>query len=149
MVYDPIEDHTAVYETYRTDAENPYASGYIREMRWVPGERADLEEDELEQPETEIGDNEPDDPDETQGLANNPSYIDDDDQLVDTVEQLDSDIRDIIITGRVRPAFSSWSLLIRAWVPVSTGLWSPILGFPPLAMSCLFPGPSLSGLYEE
>lgn len=129
-----------MYQTYRTNTENPYASGYVREMRWVPGNTSDSED------ETEI---EPETPDETQGLVNNPTYIDDDDEWEDTAEHLDSDIRDIIITGTVRLAFNPWSLPMRALRPCQPGVWSPTLGFPPLAMTCPFPGPSLSGLYEE
>jgi len=94
-----------VYQTYRVGAENPYASGYVQGMRWIPGDRAHSEEEELERIEAEII-NEPVIPDETQGLVNDPSYIDGD-EYRDTVEHLDSGIRDIIITGTVRLAFSS------------------------------------------
>lgn len=132
-MYDPIEDHRTVYETYRTGFENPYASGYVRERRWVLDSETDLEE-ELEQLQSGIVTGEPDAPDETQGLANSPLYIDEDERLSDTVEHLDSDIRDILITGTVRPAFSSSSLLIRACVPDSIGLWNPIPGFTSLAI---------------
>ncbi|KAF9648741.1 hypothetical protein BDM02DRAFT_3186850 [Thelephora ganbajun] len=101
--YDPTEDHSAVYQTYRVDAKNPYASGHVPETRWVSDDGADSEEEELEQLEAEITNNEPDIPDETQGLVNNPSYIDDDDQWEDTVEHRDSGIRDIIVTGTSLP----------------------------------------------
>ena len=102
-----------MYQTYRTDAENPYVSGYIREGRWVRGKEQDSEE-ELDQLEADTINHEPESPDETQGLVNDPSYIDNDDQWEDTVQHLDSDIRDIMITGKVRPAFSLWSLPMRA-----------------------------------
>ena len=105
-VYDPIENQAAMYDTYRIDAETPYASGYAVEDRWVPGDAAG-EEDELEEPEAEIVNGEPEVPDEIQGSENDPSYIDEDGE--DTVEHRDSGIRDIMITGTVRPAFSSWS----------------------------------------
>ena len=78
-------------------------------MRWVSPDRADPEEEKLEQLGAEIINDEPEIPDETQGLVDNPSYIDNDDQWSDTAEHLDSDIRDIIITGKVRLAFSPWS----------------------------------------
>ena len=106
-MYDPIEDHTAVYETYRTDAEYPYASGYTHGTGSVSSDEPDSDEDNLEKFQAEIINREPDTSDETQGLANSPSYIDDDDNLVDTVEHLDSGIRDIMITGTVCLAFSS------------------------------------------
>ena len=94
-----------VYDTYRTDTEHPYASGYVHEGRWVSGDRVDSEEEELEQLAAEIINNGPDIQDETQGLVDNPSYIDDD-EWQDTVEHRHSGIGDIMITGTVRPAFS-------------------------------------------
>ena len=102
-VYDPTEDQSTVYETYRIDAEHPYVSGYIPEVRWVPGDEADPGEP--EQLEGEIV-NEQDVPDETQGLVDNPSYVDEG-QWEDTAEHRDSGITDILITGTVRLAFSS------------------------------------------
>ena len=75
---DPVYSDQTVYETYRTGAENPYVSGFVPEVRWVAGNEANPEEDELMQLEAEITNNEPDSPDETQGLVNNPSYIDND-----------------------------------------------------------------------
>ena len=98
-MYDPIRDRTVVYETYQADAERPYASGYVPETRWVPVDRAGPEE-ELER---EIINCEPDTPDETQGLVNNPQYIDNDEHWADAVKQPDFGIKDILITGRVRP----------------------------------------------
>jgi hypothetical protein len=102
-VYDPTEDQSSVYETYRIDAKHPYVSGYAPETRWVPGDGADPEE--TEQFEEEIVD-EQDIPDETQGLVDNPIYVDDG-QWEDTVEHLDSGITDILVTGTVRLAFNS------------------------------------------
>lgn len=128
-----------VYQTYRVGAENPYASGFVQETRWVSGDAVDSDDlgdsddEELEQPRAEIINNEPGIPDETQGLDNNPSYIDDD-EVEDTVKHRDSGIRDIMITGMVRLVFISRSPLIRACVPTSIGMWSPTPGFPPLAM---------------
>ena len=104
-MYDPIEDHTAVYETYRTDAESPYASGYVHGTGSVSSDEFDSYEENLEQFQAEIINREQDTSDETQGLANSPSYIDDDDSA-DGVEHRDSGIRDIMITGTVRLAFS-------------------------------------------
>ena len=105
-MYDQIEDHLAVYQTYRADAKNPYASGYVHEADWDSDDGDYSEEEELGQPEAEITNNEPDIPDETQGLENHPSYVDDE-EYIDTVEHVDSGIRDILITGTVSLAFSS------------------------------------------
>ena len=134
-MHDPIQDRTVVYETYQADAEKPYASGYIPETRWVSGYRAGPEEEELERLGSEIINDEPDTPDETQGLADNQQYIDNDEHWAGEVKHPDSGIKDILITGRVRLPFSLSSLLIRACVPDSAGFWNPILGFPPLATS--------------
>lgn len=95
-----------MYQTYRVGAENPYASGYAQDMSWIPGGGVGPEQEELEQLEAEFINNGTEIPDETQGLANNPSYIDDE-EWNDTVEHRDSGIRDIIITGTVCLAFSS------------------------------------------
>ena len=130
-MYDPIQERTVVYETYRTDAENPYASGYVRETRWVSGDGADP----LEQLGPDVIDREPGIPDGSQGPVNNPPHIDNDEHWANTVKRPDSDIKDILITGAVRLPFSLSSLLIRACVPDSIGLWNPILGFLPLATS--------------
>jgi len=121
-VHDPIKDRTVVYETYQADAEKPYASGYIPEIRWVSVDRAGPEEEELERLGSEIINREPDTPDETQGLVNNPQYIDNDEHWADVVKQPDFGIKDILITGRVRLPFSLSSLLIRACVPDGAGL---------------------------
>jgi len=121
-VHDPIQDRTVVYETYHADAEKPYASGYVPEMRWVSGGRAGPGEEELERLGSEIINREPDTPDETQGLVYNPQYIDNDEHWADAVKQPDFGIKDILITGRVRLPCSSSSLLIRACVPDSIGL---------------------------
>ena len=94
-----------VYQTYQADAGNPYAPGDIREMRWVPANRV-RPRDGLAQLEAEIINLEPEDPDETQGLVDNPSYIDNDYRSHDTVEHLEPGIRDIIITGTVSGSFS-------------------------------------------
>lgn len=115
-----------MYETYRPGAENPYTSGFVQETRWVSDDGAESD-DELEQLQDEIINDEPDTPDETQGLVNNPSYIDSDD-WEDTVEHRDSGIRDIVITGTVRFTFISYPPLIRACVPISIGMWSPTPG---------------------
>ena len=108
-IYDPNDSLLAVYQTYRTDAENPYASGHVQEMRWCSDHRANPEEEVLAQLEAQITNKVSESPDETQGLVNNPSYIDNDDRWDDKVEHLDSGIRDIIITGTVRLAFNSYS----------------------------------------
>lgn len=104
-VYDPIEDDVVTYETYRTDTEHPYVSGYVPETDWFSEDEADTNgadtDEDLGQFEAGIINSGPDVTDETQGLANNPSYIDDD-EWSDTVEHLDSGIKDIIITGTVR-----------------------------------------------
>ena len=110
-----------VYETYRADAENPYASGYVRETRSASSDRADPEEEELERLGSEIINHEPDIPDETQGLVNNPLYIDNDEHWAEAVKPPDSNIKDILIIGKVRLPFGLSSLLIRACVPDSTG----------------------------
>lgn len=94
-----------VYQTYRTNAEKPYASGYVPEGRWIPGNGPNPGEAELEQLRTQYI-NYPVAQDETQGLVNNPTYIDNDDEWEDTAEHLDSGIRDIMITGTVRLEFS-------------------------------------------
>ena len=94
-----------VYQTYRADAVNPYACGHVREMRWIPTDRA-RPRDRLAQLEAEIINLEPEGPDETQGLVDNPSYIDNDDRPHDTVGHLESGIRDIIITGTVSDVFN-------------------------------------------
>ena len=109
-MHDPIQDRTVVYETYQADAEKPYASGYVPETRWVSGDRADREEEELERLGSEIINHEPDTADETQGFVGAPQYIDSDEHWADAVKQPDSGIKDILITGRVRRPFSLSSL---------------------------------------
>lgn len=61
----------------------------------------------LEEPGAEVVDEEPSIPDETQGLVNNPTYVDDDDHWQDVVQHRYSGIHDIIVTGTVRLEFSS------------------------------------------
>jgi hypothetical protein len=86
-------------------------------MDWVSDDRTDSEEEELAQLAAEITNNEPESPDETQGLVDNPTYLDNDDRWHDTVEHLDSGIRDIIVTGKVCLAFNSYFLPIPALHP--------------------------------
>lgn len=105
-VYNPEEEHTSIYETYRTDAEHPYVSGYVPEIQWISEDQA-VQEEELEQLSAEIINGGPDIPNETQGLAHELPPVDDDDWWSDTAEHLDSGIKDIIITGTVRCAFVS------------------------------------------
>ena len=104
-IYNTDGDLETEYQTYRTGAENPYISGYEPEERWITGEG-----EELEQPGAQITNV----PVEAQGLVNDPSYIDEDDEWEDTVEHRDSGIKDIILTGTVRLAFNPSSLPKRA-----------------------------------
>lgn len=119
-IYNPDEDLTSVYETYRTDAEHPYVSGYVPETESddeVDSESSEeASEDTSEELQAETDDNEPDIREETQGLENDQLYVDED-GWEDTVEHSDSGIRDIIITGTVRLQFHSWFLSYFARVP--------------------------------
>ena len=134
-MYNPIQGRTVAYETYRTGAGNPYASGYVRETRWVSGDRTDPEKEELEQLGSRMINREPDIPDGAQGLVDDPPYIDNDEHWEGTLKRPDSDIKDILITGTVRLPFGLSSFLIRGCVPDSIGFHNPILGFPPLTTS--------------
>jgi len=81
-------------------------------------DRVNPEEDKLAQLAAQITNKEPEShPDETQGLVNNPSYIDNDDQWEGAVEHLSSGIRDIVITGKVRLAPNAHFLPMRALCP--------------------------------
>lgn len=128
-IYDPIASCERVYQTYRTDAENPYASGFVQESYLSSDDRVNPEEDKLAQLAAQITNKEPEPyPDETQGLVDSPSYIDNDDQPEDAVEHLSSGIRDIVITGRVRLAHNSHSLPMWALCPcrqwaVESDIW--------------------------
>lgn len=116
-IFDTVQSLQMEYQTYRTGVENPYASGYVQEPYWFSDDRVDPEEEELARLEAQITHNEPESQDETQGLVDNPSYIDNDDQWHDTVEHRSSGIKDIIITGTVRLIFNYYSLPIRALCP--------------------------------
>jgi len=114
-ILDPIEDLTVKYETYRTDAEHPYVSGYVPDTHWYPGDRENSPEEETsEHPQVE---NEPNIPHETQGSLGNALYVDDDREFHDTVEHRYSGIKDIIITGTMKSVDHEHRLVgrIRSW----------------------------------
>lgn len=111
-------DRPAVYQTYRTDAEHPYVSGYVPEQYSDDSDSSSGGSSGRSQ-EVTVG-NEPNIPGETQGLVNSPSYVDDDDQWHDHTEYNYSGIQDIIVTGTVRLEFSSWPLPMRSFLRTST-----------------------------
>jgi hypothetical protein len=148
-MHDSIEDRQTVYQTYRTDALRTLTL-LDTFQKWIGSPMTGLtrKKKSWTARRSEITNNEPDTPDETQGLVDNPTYLDNDDRWHDTVEHLDSGIRDIISLER----YVLHSILIFSrsglCMPVSWAV-EPDTWVSTPAMPCPFPGTKSLGIIRR